>query len=141
MNYNKVIIAGNLCRDVELKYTPKGSAVARITLAINRTYSTEGGEKKEEVSFVDCDAWGKTAETMGSYLAKGSAILVEGRLKTESWEDKTTKEKKSKLKVVVEQFRFAGGKRGEASKTAPAKEAEPAPEGGHGESAEDDVPF
>src|ERR1700709_2121637 len=101
-NFNKVIIAGNLTRDPELRYTPKGTAVPRITLAVNRTYSTETGEKKEEVTFVDVDVWGRQAEVIGQYMKKGRPLLVEGRLKLDSWEDKNTKQKQSKLKVVLE---------------------------------------
>ena len=107
-NFNKVILAGNLTRDPELRYTPKGTAVARITLAINRTYGggEGGGEKKEEVSFVDVDVWGRQAEVISQYMKKGRPLLVEGRLKQDTWEDKNTKQKQSKLKVVLESFSF-----------------------------------
>ena len=95
---------GNLTRDPELRYTPKGTAIARIGLAVNRVWKTETGESKEEVTFVDCDAYGKTGETIGQYLKKGSPVLVEGRLRLHTWEDKNTKQKKSKLRVDVENF-------------------------------------
>ena len=85
-NFNKVILAGNLTRDPELRYTPKGTAIAKIGLAINRTWKTETGETKEEVTFVDIDAFGRQAETIGQYLKKGSQIYLEGRLQTRSWE-------------------------------------------------------
>jgi single-strand DNA-binding protein len=127
-NFNKVIIAGNLTRDPELRYTPKGMAVARITLAVNRTFSSgEGGEKKEEVSFVDVDVWGKQAEIISQYMKKGRPLLVEGRLKQDSWEDKNTKQKVSKLKVVLETFTFldSGNRGGEGG--APARPSAPAP--------------
>src|SRR5437016_1086996 len=131
-NFNKVILAGNLTRDPELRYTPKGTAIAKIGLAINRTWRTETGEQKEEVTFVDVDAFGKTAETIGQYLKKGAPILVEGRLKLDQWEDKQTQQKKSKLGIVMETFQFlSSGNRGENSAgnapraTTPAAAAKP----------------
>src|SRR5215212_6147175 len=105
-SFNKVIIAGNLTRDPELRYLPKGTAVARIGLAINRSWRTETGEQKEEVTFVDVDAFGKQAETIGQYLKKGRPILVEGRLRLDQWDDKQTGQKKSRLGVVLETFQF-----------------------------------
>jgi len=149
-NFNKVILAGNLTRDPELRYTPKGTAVARITLAVNRKWKSETGELKEEVTFVDVDAFGKTAETIGQYLKKGRPILIEGRLRYETWEDKQTKQKKSKLGVVLENFQFldSGGGRGEsgsgeAPAPRPAAASAPAPEGGEADAPPegDDVPF
>ena len=80
-NFNKVILAGNLTRDPELRYTPKGTAIAKIGLAINRTWKSETGETKEEVTFVDVDAFGRTAEIIAQYLKKGRPILIEGRLR------------------------------------------------------------
>jgi len=154
-SFNKVILAGNLTRDPELRYTPKGTAVTRITLAVNRTYSTETGEKKEEVSFVDVDVWGRQAEVLSQYMRKGRPLLVEGRLKQDTWEDKNTHQKQSKLKVVLESFAFIDSKGPEAggpaesrprpAAAAPAQAAAassgaaPAPEGPPPE--EDDVPF
>ena len=105
-NFNKVILAGNLTRDPELRYTPKGTAIANITLAINRTWKSETGEMKEEVSFVDVDVWGRQAEVIAQYMKKGRPLLVEGRLKQDTWEDKNTNQKQSKLKVVLESFSF-----------------------------------
>ncbi|MGD1089277.1 MAG: single-stranded DNA-binding protein [Verrucomicrobiota bacterium] len=148
-NFNKVILAGNLTRDPELRYTPKGTAVARITLAVNRVYSSgEGGEKKEEVSFVDVDVWGRQAEVIAQYMKKGRPLLVEGRLKQDTWEDKNTKQKQSKLKVVLESFSFIDSNRGdgggaaEAPRSRPAAGSAPAPEAGEAEPAQDDdVPF
>ena len=121
-NFNKVILMGNLTRDPELRYTPKGTAVARIGLACNRKWKSETGEMKEEVTFVDVDAFGKTAETIGQYLKKGRPILIEGRLRYDTWEDKQTKQKKSKLGVVLENFQFldSGGGRGDGGEGAPA---------------------
>jgi len=146
-SFNKVILVGNLTRDPELRYTPKGTAVARITLAVNRTYTSgEGGEKKEEVSFVDVDIWGRQAEVISQYMKKGRPLLVEGRLKQDTWEDKNTKQKQSKLKVVLESFSFidsGGGRSGEGA--APARPASPAAAPSEAPDAEppqdDDVPF
>jgi single-strand DNA-binding protein len=122
-SFNKVILAGNLTRDPELRYTPKGTAVVRITLAVNRTYTGENGERKEEVSFVDVDAWGKQAEVISKYMKKGRPFLVEGRLKQDTWEDKNTHQKQSKLKVVLEGFSFIDSRSPDAG--APAEPARP----------------
>ena len=125
-NFNKVILAGNLTRDPELRYTPKGTAIARIGLAINRNWTSETGEKKEEVTFVDVDAFGKTAEIIGQYFKKGRPILMEGRLRYETWDDKQTNQKRSKLGVVMESFQFMdSGRTGEAG-AAPAARPRPA---------------
>lgn len=107
-NYNKVVLIGTLTRDPEMRYTPKGSAVGNLCLAINRKYKTEAGELIEEASFIDCTAWGKSAETLAQYCRKGSQLMVDGRLAQESWEDKSTGQKRTKLKVVVEGFQFIG---------------------------------
>jgi len=155
-NFNKVILMGNLTRDPELRYTPKGTAVAKITLAVNRTWKNESGESKEEVSFVDVDVWGRQAEVIGQYMKKGRPLLVEGRLKQDTWEDKNTKQKQSKLKVVLESFSFIDSNRPDAggaseapprsrpaagSAAAPAGEA--AAESPHDAEPphDDDVPF
>ena len=105
-SFNKVILAGNLTRNPELRYTPKGTAIARIGLAINRTWKSETGEMKEEVTFVDVDAFGRQAEVIGQYMKKGRPFLMEGRLKLDQWEDKNTHQKQSKLRVVLEGFSF-----------------------------------
>ena len=112
-NFNKVILAGNLTRDPELRYTPKGAAVAKFGLAINRTRRDESGATKEEVTFVDIEAWEKQAETISQYFKKGRPILVEGRLRLDTWDDKQTNQKRSQLKVVLESFQFldSGGTR------------------------------
>lgn len=110
MNLNRVFIAGNLTRDVELRATPSGTQVAQIGLAINRVWKDQAGEKKEEVTFVDCEAWGKTAEVMAQYLGKGKPVFIEGRMKLEQWEDKESGQKRSKMKVVVESFQFVESK-------------------------------
>jgi single-strand DNA-binding protein len=149
-SFNKVILAGNLTRDPELRYTPKGTAIARLGIACNRKWKSETGEMKEEVTFVDVDAFGKTAETIGQYLKKGRPILIEGRLRYDSWEDKQSGQKKSKLGVVLENFQFldSGGGRGEGASEAPRPRpasgptpAAPEPADGDAPPESDDVPF
>jgi single-strand DNA-binding protein len=155
-NFNRVILAGNLTRDPELRYTPKGTAIARIGLAINRTWKSETGENKEEVTFVDVEAWGRQAEVISQYLKKGRPLLLEGRLRLDQWEDKNTHQKQSKLKVVLESFSFVDSKGPDsgapsepprprpAAAQAPAPapvEAPPASEPEGPSPEEDDVPF
>jgi single-strand DNA-binding protein len=111
-SFNKVILLGNLTRDPELKYTPKGTAVAQIGLAVNRVYSNDQGEKVEEVTFVDVDLFGRTAEIANEYLRKGRPVLIEGRLKLDSWDDKQTGQKRSKLRVIGEAMQLLGGRDG-----------------------------
>ena len=108
-NLNKAILIGNLTRDPELRYTPQGTAVVNISLAINRKYKS-GEETKEEVAFVPVVAWGKTAEIINQYCHKGSPLMVEGRLQTRSWED-TAGKKQYKTEVVAENIQFLGGKK------------------------------
>ena len=109
-NYNKVLLMGNLTRDVEMRYTPSGMALARLGLAVNRKWRDQKtNEMREEVTFVDIDVWGKQAETANQYLAKGRQVFVEGRLKLDQWDDKTTGQKRSKLTVVAERINFIGG--------------------------------
>ena len=100
---------GNLTRDPELRYTPKGTAVAKLGLAVNRTWRNAEGQQQDETTFVDVDAFGKQAETLGQYMQKGRPILVEGRLKLDQWEDKNTGQNRSKLGVILEKFSFVGG--------------------------------
>ena len=121
-NFNKVILAGNLTRDPELRYTPKGTAIAKFGLAINRNWTGEDGQKREEVTFVDIDAFGKQAEVIGQYLRKGRPVLIEGRLKLDQWDDKQTGQKRSRLGVVLEAFSFldGGNREGGAPSAAPA---------------------
>jgi single-strand DNA-binding protein len=111
-NLNKVMLMGNLTRDPEIKYTPKGTAIANFGIAVNRTYTPEGGEKREEVTFIDLEAFGRTAEIIGEYFKKGRPIFIEGRLKLDQWDDKTTGKKMSKLRVVVDSFEFLGSREG-----------------------------
>jgi single-strand DNA-binding protein len=109
-NLNKVMLMGNLTRDPEVRYTPKGTAVAELGLAINRVYSADNGEKREETTFVDVTLWGRTAEIAGEYLKKGRPVFIEGRLQLDSWDDKQTGQKRSKLKVVGEAMQLMGGR-------------------------------
>ncbi|MBI3879991.1 MAG: single-stranded DNA-binding protein [Verrucomicrobia bacterium] len=155
-NFNKVILAGNLTRDPELRYTPKGLAIAKFGLAVNRRWKDEAGNVQEEVTFVDVDAFGKQAETIGQYLKKGRPFLVEGRLRLDTWDDKQTGQKKSRLGVVLESFSFLdSGNRTEGAPGAPAAAAPrprpanipataapaPAPEAEAPAGEGDDVPF
>lgn len=105
MNYNKVMLGGNLTRDPQLSYLPSQTAVVEFGLAINRNWTSKGGEKKEETCFVDCKAFGKTAETLGKYVSKGQALFVEGRLTFDSWTAQDGS-KHSKHRVTVENFQF-----------------------------------
>ena len=156
-SFNKVILAGNLTRDPELRYSSKGTAIARLGLALNRTYTTETGEKKDEVTFVDVDAFGRPAEVIAQYMRKGRPILIEGRLRLDQWEDKNTHQKQSKLKVVLEAFSFLDSRGAEtvptgsepaspraAGATPPTGPVAPAaalPEPEVPPQEEDDVPF
>src|SRR4030095_14779295 len=107
-NFNKVMLMGNLTRDPEVRYTTKGTAVAEIGLAVNRIYSSENNEKREETTFVDVTLWGRTAEVAGEYLKKGRPVFIEGRLQLDSWEDKQSGQKRSKLRVVAEGMQLIG---------------------------------
>ena len=111
-SYNKVMLIGNLTRDPEVRYTPKGSAVCDIGLAVNRVYTSDSGEKVEEVTFVDVVLWAKMAELAGKYLHKGRPVFIEGRLQMDSWEDKQTGQKRTRMRVVGEQMQFLGSPQG-----------------------------
>ena len=154
-SFNKVILMGNLTRDPELRYTPKGTAIAKIGLAINHVWTNEAGEKKENVTFVDVEVFGRTAENVGQYLRKGRPVLIEGRLKLDQWDDKQTGQKKSRLGVVAEIVQFLGSAPGAGEGGAPGapvapRAARPAPSAaapaaepveGDGPPESDDVPF
>lgn len=114
-NLNRVLLIGNLTRDPELRVTPKGTAICQFGLAISRSFKDESGQTREEATFVDIEAWGKQGETIAKYCAKGRPLFVEGRLRFDQWEDKTSGQKRSKLKVVLENFQFLGGREGGAS--------------------------
>src|SRR5258705_5062070 len=119
-NFNKVLLMGNLTRDHELRYTPKGTAIAKFGLAINRTWKNEAGESKEEVTIVDIDAFGRQAEVIAQYMKKGRPFLVEGRLKLDQWDDKQTGQKRSRLGVVLESFSFIDSGAGRAEGSGPS---------------------
>ena len=145
-SFNRVILVGNLTRDPELRYTPKGTAVVRLGVAVNRQWKTDSGEGREEVTFVDVDAFGRQAEVIAQYLKKGRPILVEGRLKYETWDDKQTSQKRSKLMVVLESFQFLDSGRKDDGAPAPAAARKPGTESGpatveEGAPMDDDVPF
>ena len=112
-NLNKVMLIGNLTRDPELRVTPKGTAICTFSIAVNRKFKDDSGGEREEVTYVDIEAWGKSGENISKYVTKGRPLFVEGRLRLDQWEDKTTKEKRSRMKVVLENFQFLGGGRGE----------------------------
>lgn len=151
---NKVFLAGNLTRDPEVRYTPSGTAVAKLGLAVSDSYTNKAGEKVESTCFVDVDVWARQAETCGEYLTKGSPVLVEGRLQLDQWESKEG-EKRSKLKVHAERVQFlgrprkaemgdgpedAGSGRGSRERT-PAPEEDAAGAAGGASGNEDDLPF
>ena len=120
--FSKAIITGNITRDPELRTTTGGPSVCSFTVAVNRNYRGTDGEQKEEVSFIDCSAWGKLAETIAQYGKKGNGVLVSGRLNQRAWEDKNGN-KRSSVEIVVEDFNFVGGRDGgntSGSSSAPA---------------------
>jgi len=131
-NLNKVMLIGNLTRDPDVKYTTKGTAICDIGMAINRYYSADG-ERREETTFVDVTLWGRQAEVAGQYLKKGRPVYIEGRLQLDSWDDKTTGQKRTKLKIIGEQMQLLGSRDG----TATHKPADPDLEA----TPEDDITF
>lgn len=154
-NVNKVFLMGNLTRDVQLKHTANKTAIANFGMAINRRYRDSNGENQEETTFVDCEAWARTAETMAKYLSKGRPVFVEGRLRLNEWQDRDGN-KRSKLLVVVDTFTFVdsrqgggspgGGSQGGGSQSGGSqggsRQQEPASSGGYGSSpSNDDIPF
>lgn len=152
-SFNKVILLGNLTRDPEVRYTPKGTAVTDLGLAVNRTYTADNGEKREEVTFVDVTFWGRTAEVAGEYLKKGRPVFVEGRLQLDSWDDKTSGQKRTKLKVIGENMQMLGSPRGggagggggdeEGGSSAPRSSSRPAapPKAAPSAPDDDEIPF
>ena len=145
-SFNKVILLGNLTRDPEVRYTPKGSAVCDLGIAVNRNYTTDSGERREEVTYVDVVLWARLAEIAGEYLKKGRPVFIEGRLQMDTWDDKQTGQKRTKLRVVGESMQLLGGRPaaggdapeagGESRQTSapPKPTARPAPD-------EDEIPF
>lgn len=149
---NKVFLIGNLTRDPELRVTPKGTAICQFGIAVNRQFKDESGATRDETTFVDIEAWGKQGELVSKYLSKGSPAMVEGRLKLDQWEDKTSGQKRSKLKVVLDNVQFLstrGGSGGGGAAHAPAEDpdgtAAPAPAAKPAAAApkdnDEDVPF
>ncbi|MBP6602848.1 MAG: single-stranded DNA-binding protein [Verrucomicrobiales bacterium] len=129
-NLNKVQLMGNITRDPEVRYTPKGTAVTDISLAINRNFSGDDGERREETTFVEITFWGRQAEIIGEWMKKGRPIYVEGRLQLDSWEDKTSGQQRSRLKVIGEKFEFLGGRddTGGSSSGGSSRSSNPAPQ-------------
>ncbi len=107
-SFNKVLLIGNLTRDPELRYVPSGTAVATFTIAVNRVYTSQAGEKKEEVSFIRIVVWGRRAEVCGEYLSKGSPVFIEGRLQSRSWEGQDG-QKRSTMEVIADNVQFLRG--------------------------------
>lgn len=148
---NKVFLMGNLTRDVELKFTPSNQPVATLGIAVNRRYRTREGEDRDETTFVDCEAWGRTAEVMNQYLSKGRPVFIEGRLKLDQWQDRESGKNRSKLRVVIENFQFvdsrpaeAGGSAAPRSTKKPDDSHEDSPAPGQSEHqpvAESEIPF
>ena len=158
-NLNKVMLIGNLTRDPELRYTPSGKAVADISLAINRVWNNEQGQKQEETIFVDVTLWSRQAELAQQYLTKGRGVYIEGRLQMDTWDDKETGKKRSRLKVVGDNLQFlpdgrgsaggsGGGERPAQQTSRPPQQAQrPSPQQGASAAPpdeyqeEDDIPF
>jgi single-strand DNA-binding protein len=153
-NLNKVMLIGNLTRDPELRVTPKGTAICTFSLAVNRKFRDESGADREEVTYVDIEAWGKAGENISKYCTKGRPLFVEGRLRLDQWEDKNTKEKRSRMKVVCENFQFLGsgggrseggnggeGGEGRSNSPAPRSAAPSRPAPAAQENLDEDVPF
>jgi len=152
-SYNKVLLLGNLTRDPEVRYTPKGTAVTDLGIAVNRQYTLDTGEKREEVTFVDVTFWGRTAEVAAEYLRKGRSVFIEGRLQLDTWDDKQTGQKRSKLKVMGEAMQMLGSRPSGAGGAEEADEASRGRAGGAGRSAappknvppaepdDDEIPF
>lgn len=141
-SFNRVILMGNLTRDPELRVTPNGNSICKLGLATSRVYSTKDGERREETTFVDIDAFGKQADVIAKYMKKGRPILVEGRLKLDQWE--ADGQKRSKLSVVLENFQFLGSKDDEGDQSTPAPRAAAAPAATAATGADDlsdDAPF
>jgi single-strand DNA-binding protein len=150
-SFNKVILLGNLTRDPEIRYTPKGSAVCDLGVAVNRVYTTEGGEKREEVTYVDVVLWSRLAEIAGEYLKKGRPVFIEGRLQMDTWEDKQSGQKRTKLRVVGESMQLLGGRpggatgasteTGEENRQSARPSAAPPKSTATAEADEDEIPF
>jgi single-strand DNA-binding protein len=151
-SFNKVILLGNLTRDPEIRYTPKGSAVCDLGIAVNRQYTLENGERREEVTYVDVVLWARLAEIAAEYLKKGRPVFIEGRLQLDTWDDKQSGQKRSKLRVIGENMQMLGSRGGGApggaadsgDEARPARATTPPPKAGASAPAEpddDEIPF
>lgn len=152
-SFNKVILLGNLTRDPEVRYTPKGSAVCDLGLAVNRQYTLDNGEKREEVTYVDIVLWARLAEIAGEYLKKGRPVFIEGRLQLDTWDDKQSGQKRSKLRVIGETMQLlgsrpsgagGGGSAESSDEDRPAKSAKaaaPPKSAAPAEPDDDEIPF
>jgi single-strand DNA-binding protein len=149
-NLNRVLLIGNLTRDPDLRYTPKGTAVTEIGIAVNRVYTGEDGERKEETTFVDVTLWARLAEIAGQYLKKGRPVFIEGRLQLDTWDDKQTGQKRSKLRVVAESIQLLGTRQEGDLPASPAPRrpsastpppARPEPRDPDLDAEPDDIPF
>src|SRR5450755_4925585 len=150
-SFNKVILLGNLTRDPEVRYTPKGSAVCDLGLAVNRNYTLDNGEKREEVTFVDVVLWARLAEIAGEYLKKGRPVFIEGRLQLDTWDDKQSGQKRSKLRVIGETMQLlgsrpsggggGGGGDEEGSGAPRSSKSTPPPKAAPSEPDDDEIPF
>jgi len=142
-NLNKVLLLGNVTRDPEVRYTPKGSAVCDLGVAVNRAYTTDSGEKREEVTFVDVTLWGRTAEVASEYLKKGRPVFIEGRLQMDTWDDKQTGQKRTRLRVVADNMQLLGGRPpGGAEPPAESRQTSAPPKkSASSEPDEDEIPF
>ncbi|MDA7616579.1 single-stranded DNA-binding protein [bacterium] len=153
-NVNKVMLLGNITRDLEVRYTPKGTAVCDLGMAVNRIRTGDNGERIEEVTYVDVTLWGRQAELAGQYLSKGRSVFIEGRLQLDQWDDKQTGQKRSRLRVVGENMQFIGGQGGSGgnqggSSAPPSEQQQAPPQSSQGGAAaaenfdndDDDIPF
>jgi single-strand DNA-binding protein len=150
-SFNKVILLGNLTRDPEIRYTPKGSAVCDLGIAVNRQYTLDNGERREEVTYVDVVLWARLAEIAAEYLKKGRPVFIEGRLQLDTWDDKQSGQKRSKLRVIGETMQMLGSRGGGGGAPTeagdddrPARTTTPPPKAGASASAgadEDEIPF
>lgn len=159
-NLNRVLLIGNLTRDPELRVTPKGSSICQFGLAVNRTFKDGAGQQREETTFIDIEAWGRQGEVISKYCSKGRPLFVEGRLRFDSWDDKNTGQKRSRLSVVLENFQFIGGRGDEQGgggssagasapaggasperNTPPPRQPKPAPAPAAEDNLDEDVPF
>lgn len=155
---NKVFLMGNLTRDPELRVTPKGTPICQFGLAVNRQFKDDSGQTRDETTFVDIEAWGRQGETISKYCTKGRPLFVEGRLKLDTWDDKTTGQKRSKMRIVLENFQFLGGREGGGGgggvnqgadeggesnyeRTSPPARSAPRPAAPPADNIDEDIPF